>query len=1045
MKLAETSVKRPVTIVMVVLIVILLGTVSLTRLPIDLFPEFELPMAIVMTDYSGVGPQEIEKLITNPIEGAVSSVENIDSVTSTTTEGSSIVMVNFKTGTDMNFATLQMREKIDMVKFALPEGASSPMVLKIDISMMPIMQLTMTSESADLAQLQALADDEIKPRIERVKGVASVSVSGGYENEVKIKTHQEKMQGYGLSISTLAGVLAAENLNSPAGEVQKGNQDLTIRTTGEFQSLEEIENLLIPLNTGGQVRLKDIADVELGHTDVSTISRTNGLQSVSIAIQKQSGINTVAVAGDITKAIEELKTEFPELTLDTVYDESVYIKQTINTVFREAILGGLLAIVILFVFFHNLRTTFITATAIPIAVMATLACLYFMDVTINMMTLGGLSLAMGRLVDDNIVALENIYRFRETGHSNFEAAVKGVSEVGMAITASTLTTVAVFLPIVFVEGLTATLFRDLALTVGISLGASLLVSLTLVPALSAKIMKVGEIPVGRKGLKGLFDGFGRGFDNGFARVEKSYRRFLHFALGHRKTIVIGSVLIFFLSGATTLFLGAEFMPASDSGQLTVSVNLPDGAQLEDTDAVIAEVEKQLEGINEVQTAFTQIGTGGTMSFGGASGNIGSVTIQLVPLAERSRGVNEVAEELRTLTRDIPGAKIQVTVTDMMSMGTTTPINISIKGDELDQLNQIATEVQTLVASVEGTREVKTSMGEGIPEVQVVIDREKASKYGLTAYQIANGLKGTLSGTTATRYRYEGKEINVVITGDDTFKQSISNLEQTPISTPLGIDVSLSQIAQVSIERGPTAIERADQARVVHVTSDIVGSDLAGITSVIQTKLDDYPLPSGYVFEMGGENEEMVKSFMDLGMALVLAVVLIYMILAAQFESLIHPFTIIFSLPMGFSGGMLGLFITGSSISVPAFIGLILLTGIVVSNAIVLVDYINKRREMGDNREEAIENAGPVRLRPIIMTSLTTALGLVPMALGMGEGSETMAPMAVVVVFGLTLSTISTLILVPVIYTINEDIKNFFKRMGKRKVKPAPNVSVEVQA
>lgn len=1045
MKLAETSVKRPVTIIMTVLIVILLGTVSLTRLPIDLFPEFELPMAIVMTDYAGVGPQEIEKLITNPIEGAVSSTENIDSVTSTTTQGSSIVMVSFKTGTDMNFATLQMREKIDMVKFALPEGASSPMVLKLDISMMPIMQLTMTSENSDLAQLQALAEDEIKPRIERVKGVASVSVSGGYENEVRIRTHQEKLQGYGLSISTLASVLGAENLNSPAGEVQKGNQDLTIRTTGEFQSLEEIENLLIPLNTGGQVRLKDIADVDLGHTELSTISRTNGLQSVSIAVQKQSGTNTVAVAEDITKAIQGLQGEFPELTLDTVYDESVYIKQTINTVFREAVLGGLLAIVILFIFFHNLRTTFITATAIPIAVMATLAFLYFMDVTINMMTLGGLSLAMGRLVDDNIVALENIYRYREAGHSKFDAAVKGVSEVGMAITASTLTTVAVFLPIVFVDGLTATLFRDLALTVGTSLGASLLVSLTLVPALSAQIMKVGEIPEGRRGLKGLFDRFGRGFDNGFSGVEKSYKRFLHYALSHRKTIVLGSVLIFILSGASMFFLGAEFMPAADAGQLTVNVKLPDGAQLEDTDAVIAEVEKHLEGIAEVKTAFTLVGSGGLMSFGAASGNTGSITIQLVPLVERDRSVDEVAEELRALTKDIPGAKIEVAVADMMSMGATTPISISIKGDELDQLQLIATDIQNMVSSVEGTREVKKSIGEGIPEVQVAIDRERASKYGLTAYQIANGLKGTLSGTTATRYRYEGKEINVVISGDDSFKQSISNLEQTPISTPLGISVPLSQVAEVAIERGPTAIERANQARVVHVTSDIAGRDLASVTSEIQAKLDAYPLPNGYVYEMGGENEEMVQSFIDLGMAMVLAIILVYMILAAQFESLIHPFTVIFSLPMAFSGGMLGLFITGSTISVPAFIGLILLIGIVVSNAIVLVDYVNKRREMGDDREEAIENAGPTRLRPIIMTSLTTALGLIPMALGMGEGSETMAPMAVVVVFGLTLSTISTLILVPVIYTMNDDFKNFLKRKGKRKVKPAPSGSVEVQA
>lgn len=1042
MKLAEVSVKRPVTIIMMMLIIILLGTISLTRLPIDLFPKFELPIAVVVTQYSGVGPQEIEKIITNPVEGAIATVENIDTVTSTTTEGSSVVIASFKSGTDMNFATLQMREKIDLIKRMFPDEVTSPMVLKIDPSMMPIMQLTLTAKNTDLAELQAIAEDKVKPQLERVKGAASVTVSGGYLNEIEIKTRQEKMQGYGLSINTLAGILAAENLNAPGGQVQKGNQDLTIRTTGEFQSVNEIKELLIPLPTGGQVRLKDIADVSLGHTDLTAISRTNGTQSISIAVQKQSGTNTVAVADDITQAVEELKQEYPDLIFDTVLDQSVYIKQTINTVFREALLGGFLAIVILFIFFHNLRTTFITATAIPIAVMATFAVLYFMDISINMMTLGGLSLAMGRLVDDNIVALENIYRYRQAGHSKVEAAIKGVSEVGMAITASTLTTVAVFLPIVFVEGLTATLFRELALTVSISLGASLLVSLTLVPTLSSKIMKADEVPEGRKGVKGAFDRFGRGFDRIFSRVEGSYKRFLHYALGHRKTVVGISILIFLLSGASLFTLGAEFLPAADSGQLTANVTLPDGAKLKDTDAVITEIEKKLEGIIEVKTVFTQVGTSGGFSTQGNVGNIGSVSLQLVPMAERERSVGQVADELRALTKDIPGAEIKVSVTDTMSLGSTNPIDITIKGDDLDQLKQIGNDVKEIVTSIEGTREVKTSMREGVAEVQIQIDRKKASQFGLTAAQISQAVKGTISGTTATRYRYEGKEINVVLTGDDTFKKSISNLEQTPIPTPLGISVPLSQVAEVKLDRGPAAIARSGQTRVVNITSQIMNRDLASITTDIQKQLSSYPIPEGYSYEIGGQNKELQESFQDLGMALILAILLVYMILASQFESLLHPFTIILSLPMGFSGGMLGLFITRSSISVPAFIGLILLIGIVVSNAIVLVDYINKRRERGEEREEAIENAGPIRLRPIIMTSLTTILGLIPLALGIGEGSETMAPMAVVVIFGLMLSTVSTLLLVPVIYTIFEDIRERFRRKRKGKMITTPNITTQ---
>lgn len=1019
---------------MVMLIIILLGTVSLTRLPIDLFPDMEIPVAVVVTDYTGVGPLEIEKMVTEPIEGAVATVESIDQVTSTTTEGRSIVIAQFKYGTDMNFATLQMREKVDMAKRQFPAEVGAPTVLKIDLTAMPIMQLSLSAPNADLADLQSIAQDKLKPRLERVKGVASVTVSGGYENVVNIKTHQEALQGYGLNIDTLAKIIGAENLNAPGGQVEKGNQDLAIRTTGEFQSVDDIKNLLISLPAGGQVSLHDIADISLEHKELAAISRTNGKQSINISIQKQSGTNTVQVADDIQTAIRELQKEYPDLELDTVMDQSVYIKQSINTVVKEALMGGFLAIVVLFIFFHNLRTTFITATAIPIALMTTFAVLYFMGISINMMTLGGLSLAMGRLVDDNIVSLENIYRHRKSGYSKEEAAIKGVKEIGMAIVASTLTTVSVFLPIVFVQGITATLFREMALTVSISLGASLLVSLTLVPVLTEKIMKAEEIPEGRRGLKGTFDKFSQGFDHLFAKVEASYRKFLHYALYHRKTVVGISILIFILSAASILTLGAEFMPASDSGQLTVNVKLPDGAKLEDTNSVITEVEKKLEGIKEIKTVFTQVGSGGGYSLGGNTTNTGAVNIQLIDLKSRRRSDGQVADQIRSLTKDIPGAQINVSVTDNFSMGSASPIDITVKGDDLEQLKKIGNDWKEIVASVEGTREVKTSLTEGVPEVNIIIDRKKAVQYGLTAAQISQAVKATISGTTATRYRYEGKEIDVVVSGDETFKASIPNLEETPIPTPFGA-IPLSQVAQVSLEHGPAAINRSGQTRVVHITSQLMNRDVNSVSKDIQAKLSAYTLPGGYTYEMGGQNKEMADSFKDLGLALILAVILVYMILASQFESLLHPFTIILSLPMGFSGGMLGLFITRKPISVTAFIGLILLIGIVVSNAIVLVDYINKRRERGESREEAIENAGPIRLRPILMTSLATILGLIPIALGIGEGSEAMSPMGVVVISGLALSTVSTLLLVPVIYTIFEDIRGrgFRKRKNSKLV------------
>lgn len=1034
MKIAEVSVRRPVTIIMVMLIIILLGSVSLSKLPIDLLPKIDIPVSIVVTEYTGVGPQEIEKIVTNPLEGAVSTVENIDTVTSTTTEGRSIVIAQFKNGTDMNFATLQMREKIDLVKRSLPSDVGAPMVMKIDLGAMPIVQLSLSANDADLAKLQSIAEDTLKPQLERVAGAASVTVAGGYENQVEIKTHQEKMKGYGLTIDTLAKIIGAENLNAPGGQVQKGTQDLTIRTTGEFQSLDEIKELLIPLATGGQIKLKDLADVGLEHKEITAISKTNGEKSISISIQKQSGTNTVKVANDVNLAVQKFKKDFPNLKIDTVMDQSVSIKQSINTVENEAILGGLLAIAVLFIFFHNVRTTFITATAIPIAVMATFAVLYFAGITINMMTLGGLSLAMGRLVDDNIVALENIHRHRLAGYSKVDAAIKGVSEVGMAIFASTLTTVSVFLPIVFVQGVVASIFRELALTVSISLAASLLVSLTLVPALSAKIMKAEGIPEGRRGVKGAVDRFSRWFDRQFERVESSYRRFLHYGLHHRKTVVWISIAIFVLSGASVLSLGAEFMPATDMGQLSIKVTLPDGAKLLDTDGTVTQIEKKLEGIKEVKSVFTQIGTSGGLSIGGDTANTATVNVQLTDLKARKRSVGQVSDEIRSLTKDLPGAEMNVTVGDNMSMGgSATPVDIAVKGEDLEQLKKIGMEIRSSVAAVEGTREVKTSMTEGVPEVQIKVDRPNAAQFGLTAGQISQAVKGTISGTTATRYRYEGTEIDVVLSGDETFKTSLANLEQTPIPTPAGITVPLSQVAKVTLGRGPVMIDRTGQTRVVHITSQIMNRDLNSITTDIETKLKGYKMPAGYTYEVIGQNKDLVDSFKDLALALILAILLVYMILASQFESLLHPFTIILSLPMGFSGGMLGLFITRKTLSVPSFIGLILLIGIVVSNAIVLVDYINKRRERGEECEEAIENAGPIRLRPIVMTSLATVLGLIPMALGIGEGSETMAPMAVVVIFGLALSTVSTLLLVPVIYSIFEDIRDSKKRKREKRL------------
>ncbi|AOT69712.1 efflux RND transporter permease subunit [Geosporobacter ferrireducens] len=1030
MNLSSISVKRPVTIVMMTLIVVVLGVISLTRIPIDLMPKIEVPVAIVSTTYSGVGPQEIEELITRPLENAVATVSGIDSLQSISTEGSSLVIAQFDFGTDMDNVALEMREKVDMVKGMLPSDANTPMVMKIDPNAQPIIQLALT-DGDDLAKLQTFAEDTVKPRLERLPGVASVSVTGGYTDQIEIAINQEKLTGYGLTVDQIAQVLRTENYSAPTGEVKTGAQKLTIRTTGEFKSLEAIQKLPVSLSGGSQVLLEDIATVTMKYKDETSISRTNGKRSINVSMQKQSGTNTVTVADKIAQELEKLKKEFPEVEIVTVMDQSTYIKDAIGNVSNSAMMGGILAVVVLYMFLRNLRTTFIIGVAIPVSVIATFILLFFNDITINMMTLGGLSLGVGMLVDNSIVVLENIYRYRQMGYSRVDAAVKGAQEVGMAVVASTLTTVAVFLPIAFVEGLVSILFKELSLTVAMSLGASLVISLTLVPMLSSKLLKVDTAEgKGRHGRFKLFNFLYDAFDKGFEKVESGYRKLLAGALNRRKTTVFVAFVIFAGSLASIAAVGMEFFPASDEGQISISIEMPNGYELENVDELTTKIEGMLEGIGEVETIFSNIGSSGN-SFRGGGSNKASVYVMLKKMAERERSTIEVADEIREMIKDIPGAKLGVSASNSMSFSGGSPVNIKIKGDDLDTLKKIGEDIKNIVMSVEGTREVKNSLEEGIPEVEIQVNRDVAVQYGLTAAQIASAVKGTVAGQTATKYRMNGEEIDVVIKGDSIFQESLSNLGQISVPSSRG-SVPLNQVARIAVVQGPISINREDQVRITQVNSQVFGRDLGSISRDIQAKLAQYPMPSGYTYELGGDNQQMIEAFQNLLLALGLAIVIMYMIMASQFESLIHPFTVMFSVPLAFSGGALGLFITGRTLSVTALIGVIMLSGIVVNNAIVLVDYINTRRAEGEERREAIINAGPIRLRPILMTTLTTVLGLLPLAIGIGEGAESQAPMATVVIGGLALSTLLTLVFVPVMYTLLDDFKNFIKRKILRR-------------
>lgn len=1021
MKIHEVSIRRPVAVLMCVLMVLVLGGVSFSRLPIDLMPEMDFPISIVLTSYSGVGSQEIENIITRNIESAVATVNNIKTIQSQSSEGQSIVIAEFNSGTDMNFATLQMREKVDMVKGMLPDGVEAPMIIKMDPSMIPAAVLGV-SGSENEAELTRFVEDRIKAKIESIDGVASVAVTGGTTKEIKVDLDSQKLSGYGLSFSQISGALRSENLNQPGGTVEYGDKSLLVRSTGEFQSLDQIRNIPITLPTGAVVYLRDMAEVKEGYKSVDTYNRMNGDSSIGLTVQKQTDSNTVKVVNLIKKEINDILREYPDVKVEMVFDQGEYVEQSIANVAKNAVVGAILAIIILFVFLKNIRTTMIIGTSIPISIIATFVMIYFSGITLNLVSLGGLALGVGMLVDNAIVVLENIYRYRNEGHSRVEAAMLGTQEVGSAVVASTLTTVVVFLPIVFTGGIAAEIFKQMALAVTFSLIASLLVALTLIPMLSSKFLKMVKYHEASRSerLNKVFDKW----EDTLSAVDNFYRRILSWALMHRRKTVITVLAIFAGSLLLIAFVGTEFFPNMDMGQFTVGIELPQGSLLKNTNEVAEQVEGILNNLPEIQKVFTTVGSSGSgMSVSGGASNTASLNITLKPLSERKRSTAEVVEEMRKKVSLIPGADIEINEVSTSAMGVSggTAVSVKIFGPDLDKLSEIAADAEELIKKVEGVRQTNTSISEGRPEARIYVNRDKASYYGLGTAQVSSSIRTAVEGSVATTYKVDGDEIDVRVGFPEGTGEKYSQLIDTKILSPLGVEVPLTEIADIKMEKGPIAITREGQERYVTVTSDVFGRSTGDVNKDISERLDEMLLPPEYSIKYGGEAEQIADAFSSLTLALVLAIVLVYMVMAAQFESLLHPFTIMFSLPLAFTGSTLGLVLTGRALSVPAFIGVIMLAGIVVNNAIVLVDYINTLRGRGMDRREAILKAGPTRLRPILMTTLTTILGLIPLALGIGEGAEAQAPMATVVIGGLTTSTILTLVIIPVIYTLFDDI------------------------
>ncbi len=1052
MSLYKNAVKRPVTILMIVIAVLIIGGVSLNRLSVDLYPDIELPIVATLVNYEGVGPEEMERLVTRPVEDAVATLPGIKQISSQSGRGSSFVIAEFDYGTDMDFSEMKVRENVDTIRAFLPEDASSPMIFRFDLEMFPLMIMGVTGDRESY-EIKEIVEEKIKPFIERAEGVANVDTSGGDTREIQVIVDAQRLQTYGLTINDLQNVIRAENANFSSGSVEQGKKEYLVRVKGEFESLEDLGNVLVPLRGGGNIELRYIADIQDAFAKATMYSFLNGQNSIGLSIFKQSDANAVEVSRNVNDAIERINEELPAgIEIGTAFDSAEFINQSISSVARNGLLGASFAIIVLYLFLRNIRSTLIIGTAIPIAIISTFILMYFSGTTINIVSLGGLALGIGLMVDSSIVVLENIYRYRtEKNHNRADAAIAGTKEVSSAVVAATLTTICVFLPMVFVEGLSAQLFRPMALTVSFALFSALMVALTFIPMLSSKFLTVNKRDVVSEAVPcqetGRMDQqeenvkphtkVARNISDKWQGLIEStkckYQNFLKKALNNRKKVMAITAIGIVLSGVLFTFVGKEFIPSADSGYFTVDLRLPRNTMIEETKLATEKVELILAQIKEVDQVFVTVGGGGGALTGnfGASSRMSNVTVRMAPLNERDRSVQDVMEEVRERTKDMAGVNVTVSADDGGFGGGGSPIAIEIKGSDLDTLRGLSDEIAARVERVEGTRNVTTSFEGASPEIEILIDRTKANSYGLTTAQIAGTLRQGVSGVTATRYREQGNEYNVRILLREEQRNDLDSIKRMMITTPAGQNVPLEELGEISFADGVTGINRVDQSRVATVRGDLTGRDLASVSADIREEINDVILPRGYTADFAGANQDMVEAFTNLAFALLLAIILVYMVMASQFEALMYPFVIMFSIPPTFIGITLGLFLTGRSFGVTAFIGVIMLSGIVVNNAIVLVDYINQLRKSGMEKMEAIIEAGRVRFRPILMTTLTTVLALIPQTVGIGEGAELMAPMATVVVFGLSFSTLITLVLVPVVYySLDSFAYKYKEKIGK---------------
>jgi HAE1 family hydrophobic/amphiphilic exporter-1 len=1026
MKIVEFSLKKRVTVSMVAVVIVIFGLISFNRLGLDMLPDMEAPYISVITNYSGVSSEDIEQSITRPLEQWVSTVTGVKEIKSISQEGMSILMVEFESDINLDFAAQDVRDKIGLFEAFLPEGADNPLVVKFNFADMPIMLYGITGGKRDLKELKDYIDTEVATRLERLDGVASAIVFSPEETEILVNVDKGKLEARGISIRQVENAITASNINLPSGYLDERHHEYLIRTIGEFENIQEIKAVVVGTGKQGEpIFIRDIADVKETSREIRSRVRINGTSGVMMVITKSSGANTVIVARSVKDMLEKIKpTMDSDLKFSIALDFSRIIEIMAARSSNNILTGGILAMLLILFFLRNIRPTLAIGIAIPLSVITTFIALDLVGYTLNLITMGGLALGVGMLVDNAVVVIESIYRHLEEGKTPYDAANIGTSEVGTAVTASTLTTIAVFFPMMFASGMAGTFSRGLAVAVSFALLSSLFVALTIIPMLASWFFKTKE--------KHKLTLASLGAEK-FMRLQVFYRQMLERALKRRKQVLTGVIIIFIFSIVLAFFIGAEFLPETDNALLFLKLKMPVGTNLTETDRVIKYVEEQsLKDKNVLSTVIT-VGVNEENSQDSASGfnpsgsNEATMWAYLTTSSQRSVSDKEILENWRRYFPTLQRGKIQyvdVASGSMMGQGASSPIEINIFGRELNRLGDIAQRIKAAILDIRGIRDVEISLDESKPEIRMRIKKEEASKLGLTPYDISRQVQTFTIGTVVSRIMLGGEERDIRVRLEEKDRNNVEALEKLPIVTPIGERVYLSQVVEFKRSFGAVRIDRENQVRKVSVTANYVDRDLGGIVEEILQKTATITdnLPEGYFTQMGGSYQDMIEAFQTMAFALLLAIVLVYAVMASQFESLKYPFIIMFTIPLAIIGVVILLAITGKNISLPAIMGFIMLSGIVVNNGIVMVDYINQLIDRGTDQLEAIIEGAVVRLRPILITALSTVFGMLPMAVAASEGSEMRSPMAIALIGGLLASTILTLFVIPILYSIFSKIK-----------------------